>query len=310
MTVACLSFVVLSVMIPISSFTVDAAPAKHTPAPANLVKGMSMAYSPSDTSDRLPLQLQIEAQVAGKQQLAYLPTGGPSLDFYYLNYRPAYRAGESTIDFWMLTPKGSKAPKTGSLELYDEFGRIRLAVLVPEGTEIPQALANKNEPFLWKSWPVPKTLKADFDFSEKFRVVLRTSDSKTAQAVAEANVNVNANGINKTVKKRLDDLFGLLANPNKNQQGSATSSRVVAQDRQFRIKGLTASPGGQPHPAKLHVNSVAPATVSGAKSGTPFVPSSGGSLNTSSGNSNANSNSIGHDAPLPSNSNDKDNVAN
>ncbi|KAF9401691.1 hypothetical protein BGZ94_005145, partial [Podila epigama] len=105
----------------------DAAPAKKGVAPKNIVQ--SMGFTVSEVSP-LPLQLQLEAAVAGTQKLAYLPTSGPAMDFYYLNYRPAYRAGESKIDFWMLTPEGSKAPKTGSLELYDEFGKIRIATLV------------------------------------------------------------------------------------------------------------------------------------------------------------------------------------
>ncbi|KAF8931653.1 hypothetical protein BGZ58_007493 [Dissophora ornata] len=228
-----------------------------------------MAISTSETSP-LPLQLQIESQVEGRQRLAYLPTTGPSMDFYYLNYRPSYRAGESKVDFWMLTPKGTPAPKTGSLELYDEFGKIRLAVLVPEGTEIPQGEANKNEPFLWKSWAVPKTLKADFDFSEKFRVVLKTSDSKPASAstiITTAKKNKNKN-------KRWDydaTLKDFLLARKKNSAvvtaatvpaaapvpaNSVASSPIVVQDRQFHIKGLQATPGGKPNPAKLNVNKV------------------------------------------------------
>ncbi|KAG0261277.1 hypothetical protein BG011_001165 [Mortierella polycephala] len=221
-----------------------------------------MGFSVSDSS-ALPLQLQIEARVAGAQKLAYLPTSDPSLDFYYLNYRPSYRAGESTIDFWMLTPQGSKAPKTGPLELFDEFGRIRLAVLVPEGTEAPQTTANKNKPFLWKNWVVPKTLKANFDFSEKFRVVLRTSDTN--------------NNMKKKVDKRLDmddsTMLDFLLVKNKNKHVSAadnantisssalTDHSTIVQDRQFRIKGLKATPGGNLNPTKMNVHSVAAAAV-------------------------------------------------
>ncbi|KAG0357076.1 hypothetical protein BGZ54_000466 [Gamsiella multidivaricata] len=259
---------------------VDAAPAKNIPAPNNLAKAMS--FSLSETS-ALPLQLQIEAQVAGKQQLAYLPTTGPSLDFYYLNYRPTYIASESKIDFWMLTPKDTPAPKTASLELYDEYGKIHLVTLVPEGTEIPQAIANKNEPFLWKSWAIPKTLKADFDFSEKFRVVLKTSDSKPAHAVVN---NIN---------KRFDSIFELLARAknkhiptgdNANALMSFTSPddrAAVAQDRQFHIRGLKATPGGKSNPAKLRVNSVAPAAsqVSGVSTAMAGVSSQGVSSNGS-----------------------------
>lgn len=265
-----------------------------------------MSYSLSETSEHPPLQLQIEAQVAGKQQLAYLPTGGPSLDFYYLNYRPAYRAGESSIDFWMLTPKGTLAPETASLELYDEFGNIRLAVLVPEGTRIPQVIANKNEPFLWKSWPIPKSLKADFDFSEKFRVVLKTSDSKTVVS----GTNAPPSRVSKPVKKRLDALFEPLVNARNQRDATTTTSlsssssssetRIVVQDRQFRIKGLKATPGGQPNPAKLHINPVAQTSVPGAKSGVPYTPpSEAGGLDTS-GSSN------GYSTPLSSNNNDED----
>ncbi|KAG0297178.1 hypothetical protein BGZ96_007387 [Linnemannia gamsii] len=229
----------------------------------------------SDTSP-LPLQLQIESKVRGTQKLAYLPTSGPSLDFYYLNYRPTYIAGQSTIDFWMISPKGIQAPKTASLELFDEFGKIKLATLVKEGTEIPQGKkeVENGEPFLWKSWVVPKELKADFEFSDKFRVVLRTSDA--APSVAPAAVSLGGKGkrvMNKKVVKNdkrsiLNKIFKRAAAATtqvkkasaKNTKTTANApSVVVVQDRQFRIKGLQATPGGKANPAKLHVNSVAPA---------------------------------------------------
>ncbi|KAF9124564.1 hypothetical protein BGX30_000891 [Mortierella sp. GBA39] len=232
---------------------------------------MSLQFS--DTSP-LPLQLQIESQVRGTQKLAYLPTatttaGGngqsPSLDFYYLNYRPTYLAGSpeaGKIDFWMLTPEGSQAPATGSLELFDEFGKIRLATLVEEGTAIPRAVANQNKPFLWKTWKIPQTLQADFDFSEKFRIVLKTSDH-IAAAKKAANANHN-NG-----KRQFGDDAGLIdfllvKNKNKHVNSvdnastlkSVGAGNMVVQDRQFRIKSLTATPGGKPNPAKLAVNSI------------------------------------------------------
>ncbi|KAF9922124.1 hypothetical protein FBU30_007792 [Linnemannia zychae] len=253
-----------------------AAPAKHVPAPGNLVNAMALTFS--DTS-KLPLQLQIESQIRGTQKLAYLPTSGPGLDFYYLNYRPTYIAGQSTIDFWMISPKGSQAPKAAGLELYDEFGRVRLATLVKEGTEVPQALANTGEPFLWKSWVIPKELKADFDFSEKFRVVLTTSNSvkdgdaaDAAETVKKADKRKKMTG-KKVVKvdrrssplmlmhklfKRAAPATENVANEKNNTPVKASNSVVVVQDRQFRIKGLKAMPGGKPNPAKTHVNSIAP----------------------------------------------------
>ncbi|KAF9546234.1 hypothetical protein EC957_009973 [Mortierella hygrophila] len=241
-----------------------AAPAKHTLASNKVVNSMALTFS--DTS-ALPLQLQIESQVRGTQKLAYLPTTGPSLDFYYLNYRPTYIAGQSTIDFWMISPKGIAAPKTASLELFDEFGKIHLATLVKEGTEIPQGKAASGEPFLWKSWVVPKDLKADFDFSDKFRVILKTSfDSASNPAL------MNAGGRRKMVKKVvkvdkrsiitsvLDNIFKRAAPVKKTTKDTPvnTAGVTVVQDRQFRIKGLKATPGGKVNPAKLHVNSVAP----------------------------------------------------
>ncbi|KAK3824194.1 MAG: hypothetical protein JOS17DRAFT_833744 [Linnemannia elongata] len=284
-----------------------AAPVKHTPAPNNLVNAMALTFS--DTFP-LPLQLQIESQVRGTQKLSYLPNAGPSLDFYYLNYRPTYIAGQSTIDFWMISPKGIAAPKTASLELFDEFGKIPLATLVKEGTEIPQDKAGSGEPFLWKSWIVPKELKSDFDFSDKFRVILRTSDSVSTPAL----MNVGGRGkkvMNKKVVKNdkrsistavLDKIFKRAVAPVKKATKDTTVTAAgftVVQDRQFRIKGLQANPGGKVNPAKLHVNSVAPsantganakvkttdpkdATSSGnnkdttASSATPFVPQSEG----------------------------------
>ncbi|KAG0275403.1 hypothetical protein BGZ97_010303, partial [Linnemannia gamsii] len=209
--------------------------------------------------------------------LAYLPTSGPSLDFYYLNYRPTYIAGQSTIDFWMISPKGVQAPKTASLELFDEFGKIKLATLVKEGTEIPQKKKEvvNGEPFLWKSWVIPKELKSDFEFSDKFRVVLRTSDNTPAVAPAVKN-NGGGRGkkaMNKKVVKNdkrsiLDKIFKRAAAtaPVKKAAAKDTKSTVkaagvvvVVQDRQFRIKGLQAIPGGKVNPAKFHVNSIAPA---------------------------------------------------
>ncbi|KAF9353120.1 hypothetical protein BGX26_009095 [Mortierella sp. AD094] len=258
MSIACIALLSASSTI-LPNSVADAAPAKQV-ASKNVANAMN-ALSISATS-ALPLQLQIEAQTAGAQKLAYLPTSGPSLDFYYLNYRPTYIAGESKIDFWMLTPQGSgEAPKTASLELYDEFGKIRLAVLVPEGTEIPKALADKHEPFLWKSWQIPKNIKSDFDFSEKFRIVLKTSDSKTVP-----------------VNKRADTAAG-----------AASAVVVVAQDRQFKIKGLQASPGGKPHPAKVNVNSVAVATPNKATTNTNINTNANAGV-TSSNNSNSKGN--------------------
>ncbi|KAF9373263.1 hypothetical protein CPC16_001930 [Podila verticillata] len=244
-----------------SPILVNAAPARHTPAPSNLVNAMGFTVSEHSP---LPLQLQLEAAVAGTQKLAYLPTSGPAMDFYYLNYRPSYRAGESKIDFWMLTPQGSTPPKTGSLELYDEFGKIRLATLVPEGTAIPQGVASKNEPFLWKSWAVPTTLKANFDFSEKFRVVLKTSDTHAQITAVKVNKEKNKNG------KRADvSIEGVMP--------------VAVQDRQFRIKGLKATPGGQPNPAKVNVNHLAPAVV--PPSSANSAPASNANLDTKNPNS-------------------------
>lgn len=250
-----------------------AAPAKHTPAPNNLVNAMALTFS--DTS-ALPLQLQIESQVRGTQKLAYLPTTGPSLDFYYLNYRPTYIAGQSTIDFWMISPKGVAAPKTASLELFDEFGKIHLATLVKEGTEIPQDKAGTGEPFLWKSWVVPKELKADFDFSDKFRVILKTSDTVSTPVVMNVGGGRGKKMMNKKVVKNdkrsmatsvLGKIFKRAAAPvNKATKDTIVKAAgfTVVQDRQFRIKGLQATPGGKVNPAKLHVNSVAPPANNGA----------------------------------------------
>ncbi|KAF9358028.1 hypothetical protein BGX26_002612 [Mortierella sp. AD094] len=294
----------LTVIIPTGPtvLVADAAPAKHTPAPNNLINTMSTGISETSA---LPLQLQIESQTMGKQKLAYLPTAGPSMDFYYLNYRSAYRAGETKIDFWMLTPRGTPAPKTGSLELYDEFGKVRLAVLAPEGTEIPQDTANKNEPFLWKSWAIPKTLESGFDFSERFRVVLKTSDSKSAIAV------------NNEIKKRADPNFELLVRGNNKHVRAADNADtmispsdtvvMVAQDRQFRIKGLQATPGGKPNPAKLRVNSVTP-TTTGSNSNSSNNSNNVGSTssNADGGNSNSNTNTnAGTNTPLSNKYNDK-----
>ncbi|KAF8952067.1 hypothetical protein BGZ52_008149 [Haplosporangium bisporale] len=280
---AAISLLCVSIMTS-TSIVVDAAPAKHTPAPNNLVSAMDFTVS---ATSPLPLQLQLEARVAGTQKLAYLPTSGPSMDFYYLNYRPAYIAGESKLDFWMLTPEGSTPPKTASLELFDEYGKIRLATLVPEGTEVPQKVANKNEPFLWKSWTIPKTLKADFDFSEKFRVILRTSDGKLVEAKTNTKKNKRAEEEKEYTGKEEEEEVLLVKNKNKhvnsannaetvdsttghpsNVNSAATPATVVVQDRQFRIKGLEATPGGQPNPAKIRVNSVAPSPAA------PKMPSS------------------------------------
>ncbi|KAG9069497.1 hypothetical protein KI688_010400 [Linnemannia hyalina] len=263
-TLALLSITLLSYFSLLTT-PATAAPAKHTPASNNVVKSMALTFS--DTS-ALPLQLQIESQVRGTQKLAYLPTTGPSLDFYYLNYRPTYIAGKSTIDFWMISPKGIAAPKTASLELFDEFGKIHLATLVKEGTEIPQDKAASGNPFLWKSWVVPKDLKADFDFSDKFRVILKTSSDSVSNPAL-----MNAGGRRKMVKKVvkvdkrsivtsvLDNIFKRAA-PVKKAATKDTpvnaAGVTVVQDRQFRIKGLEATPGGNVNPAKLHVNSVAP----------------------------------------------------
>ncbi|KAG0089457.1 hypothetical protein BGZ93_009178 [Podila epicladia] len=257
LAIVCVSFLSSSSTSPMA---VHAAPAKHTPAPANLINAMGFALS--ETSP-LSLQLQLEAAVAGTQKLAYLPTSGPAMDFYYLNYRPSYRAGHSKIDFWMLTPKGSTPPKSGSLELYDEYGKIRLATLIPEGTAIPQGEANKNEPFLWKSWAIPATLKADFEFSEKFRVVLKTSDTHAAVAAAKVNKKT------KKIGKRAD---------------AAGPQKVAVQDRQFRIKGLKATPGGQPNPAKAHVNHVAAAPPASSAN---TVPASNANSDTKNPNNKA-----------------------
>ncbi|KAF9328385.1 hypothetical protein BG006_008404 [Podila minutissima] len=258
-----------------SPMVVHAAHPRHTPAPANLINAMGFALS--ETSP-LSLQLQLEAAVAGTQKLAYLPTSGPAMDFYYLNYRPSYRAGHSKIDFWMLTPKGSTPPKSGSLELYDEFGKILLATLVPEGTVIPQGAANKNEPFLWKSWAIPATLKADFDFSEKFRVVLKTSDTHAAVATA-----AKVNNKKKKIGKRAD---------------AAGPEKVAVQDRQFRIKGLKATPGGQPNPAKVRANHVVEAPPASSAN---TVPASNANLDTKIPNSKASdaSGSLNDDGSQP-----------
>jgi hypothetical protein len=283
---------------------------------------MSLEFS--DTSP-LPLQLQIESKARGLQKLAYLPTKGPSLDFYYLNYRTTYHADSPTnagvIDFWMLTPEGGQAPATGSLELFDEFGKIRLATLVEEGTEIPKEVANKYQPFLWKSWKIPKTLQADFDFSENFRVVLKTSDhiaaakeaaAKEAAAAATAINNNNNNNKNKQAKKngkrQYDDTelvnFLLVKNKNKHVTSADNAStlesmgagNMVVQDRQFRIKGLTASPGGRPNPAKLTINSLiapprsnannTPKTTIDDKSNSLTTPSTIHNVDKSSNNEN------------------------
>ncbi|KAF9436350.1 hypothetical protein BGZ76_004210 [Entomortierella beljakovae] len=216
----------------------QAVPAKHRPSSKNVLNDMSISYS--DNSP-MPLQLQIESQTMGKQTLEYLPTTGQSIDFHYINYRPLHQAGESQMDFWMLTPKGTPAPKTGSLELYDEFGKVRLAVLVPEGTEIPQDIANKNVPFFWKSWVIPKTLDADFNFSERFRVVLKTSDSKH---LVEADIKYNKRedlGFELKVKgknKHINDADNADTIVSPSRSGIA-----IVQDHQFRIEELEAMPG-------------------------------------------------------------------
>ncbi|KAF9899611.1 hypothetical protein EC991_008537 [Linnemannia zychae] len=267
-TFALLSITLLSYCSLLSS----AAPAKHTPAPPSLVSSMQLTFS--DTSP-LPLQLQIESQVRGTQKLAYLPTTGPGLDFYYLNYRPTYIAGQSTIDFWMVSPMGAQAPKTASLELFDEFGKVRLATLVKEGTEVPRDVAAKGEPFLWKSWMVPKELKANFEFSDKFRVVLRTSDSTAAPATMNVGGKGKKTMSKKVVKndKRSTSITSSLLNKIFKRAAPAPAKKaattkpaggfVVVQDRQFRIKGLKATPGGQVNPAKLNINSVALPPVNG-----------------------------------------------
>ncbi|KAK3845544.1 MAG: hypothetical protein J3R72DRAFT_436017 [Linnemannia gamsii] len=57
----------------------------------------------------------------------------------------------------------------------------------------------------------------------------------------------------------LNRIFKRVAAPaKKTAKVKAAGGFVVVQDRQFRIKGLKATPGGNINPAKLHVNSVAP----------------------------------------------------
>ncbi|KAF9126869.1 hypothetical protein BGW39_006295 [Mortierella sp. 14UC] len=209
------------------------APTKHTPASQTLVNSMQLTFS--DTSS-LPLQLQIESQSR----------------LYYLNYRPTYVAGQSTIGFWMVSPKGAQAPKTASLELFDEFGKVKLATLVKERTEVPRDVAAKGEPFLWKSWVVPKELKADFEFSEKFHVVLRTSDFVAA---APATMNIGRNDkkmmgkkVVKNDKRSSTSVASSVLNKTSMRAApapvkkaatvKATGGFVIVQDRQFRIKGL------------------------------------------------------------------------
>ncbi|KAF9278721.1 hypothetical protein BGZ68_008403 [Mortierella alpina] len=259
----CITLLSLSTLL--SPIPADAAPRTHIPAPNSVTKSMGFTFSEKSA---LPLQLQIEAQVAGKQKLAYLPKTGPDLDFYYLNYRPSYIAGESQIDFWLVSPKGAKVPKTASLELLDEFGKIRLAVLVPEGTEVPREMARTHEPFLWKSWTIPKTLPADFDFSEKFRVILRTSskgphkDKALAAAHAAAApataapVAAAAAAVPAQKRSILDYDVSLLKSFQAKGKNADADKPLVFQDRQFRIKGLKATPGGKPNPAKVYVNRV------------------------------------------------------
>ncbi|KAF9949696.1 hypothetical protein BGZ70_001664 [Mortierella alpina] len=252
----CITLLSLSTLL--SPLPADAAPRTHIPAPKSVTKSMGFTFSEKSAQ---PLQLQIEAQVAGKQQLAYLPKSGPDLDFYYLNYRPSYLAGESQIDFWMVSPKGAKIPKTASLELLDEFGKIRLAVLVPEGTEVPRKIARTHEPFLWKSWTIPKTLPADFDFSDKFRVILRTStkaahkgkeDPQPAEPEPEPETAAAAAVTVPHHKRSILEYDAALLN----SFIVKAPEPLVFQDRQFRIKGLEATPGGKPNPAKVYVNRV------------------------------------------------------
>ncbi|KAG0044908.1 hypothetical protein BGZ83_009826 [Gryganskiella cystojenkinii] len=283
-------------------------PARHTTAPKNLINAMDVVFS--DRSP-LPLQLQLEKQVGNIQKLAYLPIryipGSASapppvtaegvrgelpnnnLDFYYINYRPLYLAGESTIDFWMLSSEGSgEPPETASLELRDEYGRVPLAVLVPEGTKVPQDLAKKNLPFLWKSWKVPKTLKSDFDFSDKFRVVLKTSATHAIKRQIAVPVPITADhaGVNKEEvqdkktkktkkEKRSSTPLDFLQVENNGEIESVRAQEPAAngfknvllvQDRQFKIKGLQAVPGGKPNPAKIiynaHLTTAAPLPAS------------------------------------------------
>ncbi|KAG0344470.1 hypothetical protein BG004_004461 [Podila humilis] len=210
-----------------------------------------MGFQVSETSP-LPLQLQLEAHVAGTQKLAYVPTSGPSMDFYYLNYRPSYKAGESTIDFWMITPKGTQPPKTASLELYDEFGKIRLATVVQPGTDVPTSKASQGLPFLWKSWRVPLSLDASFDFSEKFRVVLKISDSNHHKRAME-EVNRDIFFAVKSKNKHLTSANNArtVDSPFSPFNSDGIPGSVIIQDRQFRIKGLKATPGGQPNPTKI-----------------------------------------------------------
>ncbi|KAK5821156.1 hypothetical protein F5H01DRAFT_340085 [Linnemannia elongata] len=192
----------------------------------------------------------------------------------------------------MLTPEGSQAPATGSLELFDEFGKIRLATLVEEGTEVPKTVANQNQPFLWKTWKIPQTLQADFDFSEKFRIILKTSDHIAAAKKAAAVAANNNNG-----KRQFEDDVGLVdfllvKNKNKHVTSADNAStlksmgagNMVVQDRQFRIKGLTATPGGKPNPAKLIVNSI----IASPKSNTYSKPTTDDKTTASTNNNNNN----------------------
>ncbi|KAF9953484.1 hypothetical protein BGZ72_005372 [Mortierella alpina] len=275
----CITLLSLSTLL--SPIPADAAPRTHIPAPKSVTKSMGFTFSADST---LPLQLQIEAQVAGKQKLAYLPKTGPNLDFYYLNYRPSYLAGESQIDFWMFSPKGAKVPKTASLELLDEFGKIRLAVLVPEGTAVPKEIARTHEPFLWQSWKIPKTLASDFDFSDKFRVILRTSsksphkhkDRKVAAPATAAPATAAPAAAEPHQKRSILDydvalfngLMGKAKSADELDDDGDGTGPLVFQDRLFRIKGLKATPGGKPNPAKVYVNRVliAPSQVGNAES--------------------------------------------
>jgi hypothetical protein len=66
---------------------------------------------------------------------------------------------------------------------------------------------------------------------------------------------------------------------------------MVVQDRQFRIKGLTASPGGSPNPAKLSVNSALPLDPK-ANSNTKANTDTNSASRTSNNKSNGNSDNI------------------
>ncbi|KAG9288294.1 hypothetical protein G9A89_021325 [Geosiphon pyriformis] len=152
--------------------------AKYSPLRKNLITndtdtGQSVSSTKAPNIPYIPISTQQN-------------TGSGALDFYYLNWKTSYTAGEN-LDLFVILNPGANPPTQVLISLFDEYNRIKIADL----GDIPLGQYQVGEPFALATWKVENKLSANFDFDSGYFTLVMLWQEDGNDMIKDRRIKLN-----------------------------------------------------------------------------------------------------------------------